>query len=145
MENEYPNTQVTGCIPFAKQRIGIPVWERYCGRPRCGCGEARVPAVIKKQAPQCPLVAEIPSNQVESLAGTKGLTGLVHVADINTTYYIDSQHRYLVTWQGAVEADGYDYKNNPLGLRSQTVYDFVNNRGIYYNKVGEYRTFTLSE
>lgn len=143
MENEYPNAQVTGCIPPARQRIGRPVWERYCGRPAptCGCG---VPAVIKKQAPQCPLVAEIPANQVDNIAGTKGLVGLVHVAENNTTYYIDSQHRYLITWQGDVEADDYDYQTNPLNLRSQTVYDFANNRGIRYNKLGEYRLFTLS-
>ena len=142
MNNEFPNPNVTGCIP-PTPRHGRPVWERYCDgpKPQCGCS---VPGYIKKQAPQCPITAVIPANQVDTLAGTKGMFGFVHVANINTTYYIDDQHRYLITWQGAVEADNYDYQNNPLGLRGQTVYDFANNRGVYYNKVGEYRLFTLS-
>ena len=143
MNEEFPNTQVTGCIPPTPHRHGVPIWERYCGRPsvpKCGC----VPAKIKDGAPKCPLVAVIPSNQVDTIAGTKGMFGFVHVSDINTTYYIDDQHRYLVTWSGPVQEDDYDYVNNPKGFRGQTVYDFTNNRGIYYNNIGEYRTFQLA-
>lgn len=111
----------------------------------CSCSEpGRVPGVIRKQEPKCPLVAVIPANQVDTIAGTKGMFGFVHVANINTTYYIDDQHRYLVTWQGAVEYDNYDYATNPLALRGQTVYDFANSRGIRYNKLGQYKTFTLN-
>lgn len=92
------------------------------------------------------MVAVIPTLVVETTEGLKELADcFVHVANINTTFYIDDKHRSIITWAGPVEVDAYDYANNPLKLRSQTVYDFENNRGIYYNKTGAYRLFTLTE
>jgi hypothetical protein len=69
----------------------------------------------------------------------------VHVANINTTFYIDDKHRITTVWAGPVDIDGYDYVSNPLNIRGQTVYDFTNNRAIYYNTQGQYRLITLTE
>ena len=92
------------------------------------------------------MVAVIPAITVDDVSGIKNIADcFVHVSNINTTFYIDDKHRMMITWAGPVEADDYDYKNNPLHLRSQTVYDFSNNRAIYYNKTGEYRVITLGE
>lgn len=83
---------------------------------------------------------------VESVSNLKDLADcFVHVSDINTTFYIDDKHRPVITWAGPVEVDDYDYANNPLGLRSQMLYDFQNNRAVYYNKSGAYRLVTLTE
>lgn len=92
------------------------------------------------------MVAVIPAITVEDVSGIKNIADcFVHVSNINTTFYIDDKHRMMITWAGPVEANDYDYENNPLNLRSQTVYDFENNRAIYYNKIGEYRVITLGE
>lgn len=106
----------------------------------------KVCACFKPETPSCKHTAVIPTLVVENKQGIKGLANcLVHVADINTTYYIDDKSRLLVTWAGPVEADGYDFAANPLGIRSQAVYDFANNIGAYYNAQGRYRTFNLTE
>ena len=90
------------------------------------------------------MIAVIPSVTVEETSNLKDLADcFVKVSNINTTFYIDDKHRITLIWAGPVEVDGYDYENNPLGLRSQTVYDFENNRAIFYNKTGEYRLITL--
>lgn len=92
------------------------------------------------------MVAVIPAITVEDVSGIKNIADcFVHVSNINTTFYIDDKHRMMITWAGPVEANDYDYENNPLNLRSQTVYDFSNNRAVYYNKIGEYRVITLGE
>ena len=92
------------------------------------------------------MVAVIPAITVEDVSGIKNIADcFVHVSNINTTFYIDDKHRMMITWAGPVEVNDYDYENNPLNLRSQTVYDFENNRAIYYNKIGEYRVITLGE
>jgi hypothetical protein len=92
------------------------------------------------------MVAVIPAITVEDVSGIKNIADcFVHVSNINTTFYIDDKHRMMITWAGPVEANDYDYENNPLNLRSQTVYDFENHRAIYYNKIGEYRVITLGE
>ncbi len=102
-------------------------------------------AGIRNVAPTCKDIAVIPSMTVENVAGMKGLADcFVHVIANNTTYYIDDKGRTTIVWAGPVEADGYDYAANPRGLRSQTVYDFANDRGIYYNATGGYRLFSLS-
>lgn len=104
-----------------------------------------VRAGIRNVAPSCKDIAVIPSITVENTAGIKGLADcFVHVTANNTTYYIDDKGRTTIVWAGPVEIDGYDYGENPLGLRSQTLYDFSNNRGVYYNAVGAYRVFTLA-
>lgn len=135
-----------------------------CGRPwivckgECGCKDScccnkkvnfceygrMAHGCIRERAPECPMQAVIPSVVVESISNLKNLADcFVHVTSINTTFYIDDKHRTMITWAGPVEVDNYDYENNPLGLRSQTVYDFANNRAIYYNKTGGYEIYGL--
>jgi hypothetical protein len=133
-----------------------------CGRPwvvckgECGCNKPccnkvnfceygrAVPGCIRERAPECPMQAVIPSVVVESTSNLKNLADcFVHVTDINTTFYIDDKHRTMITWAGPVEVDNYDFANNPLGLRSQTVYDYANNKAYYYNKTGEWRQIDL--
>lgn len=132
-----------------------------CGRPmtyskggckKCGggcqCQEygCQHNACLRNVEPSCPYTAVIPAVTVESTSNLKDLADcFVHVSDINVTFYIDDKHRMMVTWAGPVEVDDYDYGNNPLNLRSQTVYDFKNNRAIVYNKSGQYRLMTLTE
>lgn len=102
-------------------------------------------AGIRNVAPSCKDIAVIPSVTVENTAGLKGLADcFVHVNDNNTTYYIDDKGRMMIVWAGPVEADGYDYENNPKRLRSQLMFDFANNRAVYYNALGAYRVFSLT-
>ena len=116
-----------------------------CGKPRgCQCQEygPMTCGAIRPGEPKCPFKAVIPSLTVENVSNIKELADcFVHVSDINTTFYIDDKHRMMITWAGPVEVNNYDYENNPLGLRSQTVYDFANNRFIYYDKTGNYEVF----
>lgn len=135
-----------------------------CGRPwvvckgECGCKNSccnnvnfceygrKVSGCLRGVRPSCPMQAVIPSVVVDDVSGLKNLADcFVHVTSINTTFYIDDKHRMMITWAGPVEVDNYDYKSNPLGLRSQTVYDFANNVAIYFNKTGGYRKITLTE
>jgi len=69
----------------------------------------------------------------------------VHVSDLNTTFYIDDKHRTIITWAGPVEYDNYDLATNSLGLRSQFLIDFANERGAYYDKTGNYQIFNFGE
>lgn len=118
-----------------------------CNKPKCGgcqCREydCKHNACIREKNPECPYIAVIPSITVESVGSIKDLADcFVHVSEINTTFYIDDKHRMMIIWAGPVEVNGYDYENNPLNLRSQTVYDFENNRAIYYNAQGRYLIF----
>ena len=120
-----------------------------CGKTKgCQCKEycGKVCGAIRPGEPHCPYQAVIPSLTVESVSNLKDLADcFVHVSDINTTFYIDDKHRIMTTWAGPVEVDDYDYANNPLGLRSQMLYDFQNNRAVYYNKSGAYRLVALTE
>lgn len=104
--------------------------------PDKGC----MPAHIKKWAkPQCPVVAVIPLVDVATTENLKKLSNcFVHVQSINTTYYIDNQHRFIQTWSGPVFMDNYDYATNPLGFRGQFVPDIANGRLIIYNNAGEH-------
>lgn len=106
--------------------------------------EDGMPACIRQTKPGCPAVAVIPSITVENKTGLKGVADcFVHVSSVNTTYYIDDKRRPIVVWSGPVEVNNYAYTTNPLGLRSQWCMDFQNNRAIYYNKSGTYKTITL--
>lgn len=121
-----------------------------CGKPKCGCGckeyGCKHNACIRETDPKCPYTAVIPIVTLETKDNIRELADcFVHVTNINTTYYIDDKHRIIVTWAGPVEVNNYDYQNNPLGLRSQWAYDFANNRGIFYNAQGVYRTIELTE
>lgn len=105
-----------------------------------------VPGCIRNAEPKCPFDAVIPIVTVDDKSGLKKLAAcFVYVTNINTTFYIDDKHRMIITWAGPVEADDYDYEANPLQLRSQTVYDFKNDRAIYFNKIGDYKLIDLKE
>ena len=130
-----------------------------CGRPQtickgnckpqgCQCKEygCKHNACIRQVDPTCPYTAVIPSITVESISNLNDLADcFVHVNDINTTFYIDDKHRITVTWAGPVEADGYDYANNPLNIRGQTVFDFANKQAIHFNSKGQYMVFKAEE
>lgn len=121
-----------------------------CGKPKCGCQckeyGCKHNACIRQVEPSCPYTAVIPSITVESVSNLKDLADcFVHVSSTNTTFYIDDKHRITTIWAGPVDIDGYNYAENPLNLRGQTVYDFANNRAIYYNSRGQYRLITLTE
>lgn len=99
---------------------------------------------IRERAPECPMQAVIPSVVVDSISNLKNLADcFAHVTSINTTFYIDDKHRTMITWAGPVEYDNYDLAANSLGLRSQFLLDFANNRGAYYNKTGNYQVFNF--
>ena len=103
-----------------------------------------VPGCLRAVAPKCPFVAVIPSITVEDKSGIKNLADcFVHVANINTTYYIDDKKRSTKIWAGPIEAEGYGRAENSLGLRSQLLFDFEENVGVYYNATGDYRIFDL--
>lgn len=98
----------------------------------------------KMSSAPCPHAAVIPVLTVETADGIKNVAGcFVHVMQNNTTYYIDDKSRIITVWSGPVEAEDYDYENNPYGLRSQQVWDFANNRIIYYDKIGNYKVENL--
>lgn len=130
-----------------------------CGRPMAYCNEGNCGAqtcqckknfccgsIQQKATASCPDGAVIPSITVEKMDQIKSIYGsFVHVAENNNTLYIDEDGRAIITWAGPVEIDDYNYSLNPLNLRSQTVYDFKNNRAIYFNRIGKYRLITLRE
>lgn len=111
--------------------------KEYCGK---ACG------AIRPGEPKCPPQAVIPSLTVESVSNLKDLADcFVHVSDINTTFYIDDKHRMMTTWAGPVEYNNYDLDANSLGLRSQFLIDFANERGAYYDKTGDYKVFNFGD
>lgn len=133
-----------------------------CGRPwvvckgDCGCKKSccnnvnfceygeKVPGCLRSVEPGCPYQAVIPSVVVDNISGLKNLADcFVHVTSINTTFYIDDKHRIMTTWAGPVEYDNYDLTANSLGLRSQFLIDFANDRGAYYDKTGKYQEFNF--
>ena len=103
-----------------------------------------VPGCLRAVEPKCPFVAVIPSITVDDKSGIKNLADcFVHVASTNTTYYIDDKKRITQIWAGPVEYDDYDLDANTLGLRSQFLIDHANERGAYYDKTGNYETFSF--
>lgn len=146
MNDKNTFTPCTKCgrpMRYCKDKCGCKPKKCGCGCREYGCEHN---ACIRQTTPKCPYTAVIPIVTLETTDNIRELADcFVHVANINTTYYIDDKHRIIVTWAGPVEVNDYDYRNNPLGLRSQWAYDFVNNRGIFYNAQGVYRTITLTE
>lgn len=67
----------------------------------------------------------------------------VYVEPTNTTYYVDGAHKVITLMAGPVYYPGYNYIENPLNLRGQTCYDFVNNVAYHYNNSGKYRIIKL--
>lgn len=112
----------------------------------CSCKARRYAGQIKQVEPTCPPTAIIPLVVVDDVSNLKALSAcFAHVSNINTTFYIDDKSRLAITWAGPVEQDDYDYEANPLNLRSQTLYDFKNNRAYYYNKLGKYKVIEILE
>lgn len=108
----------------------------------CDCDKKKYGVIRDMASSKCPHECVIPCVTVQSISGIKGLAAcFVQVSDLNTTYYIDDQHRITKIWAGPVEYAGYDYEANPLDLRSQEVWDFQNNRVIRYDKAGNYLVF----
>ena len=73
-----------------------------CLSETCGCSLGR----IKKDADPCKSCCVIPSVTVETVDGITNLANcFVHVAKINTTFYIDDKHRPMIIWAGPVEVE----------------------------------------
>ena len=135
-----------------------------CGRPwaickqdgGCGCNKCKdikfceygrmANGCIREKQPGCPMQAVIPSVTVESIEGIKNLADcLVHVSDINTTFYIDDKHRPIITWAGPIDIPGYDMEGNPNNYRDQIVTDVANQMAVIYDKSGKGYLFGLAE
>lgn len=135
-----------------------------CGRPwaickqdggcKCNkCGDVKfceygkmANGCIREKQPGCPMQAVIPSVTIESIEGIKNLADcLVHVSDINTTFYIDDKHRPIVTWAGLISVSGYDVEANPKNFRGQVVYDTTADLLIVFDSQGVGHTFNVSE
>ena len=135
-----------------------------CGRPwaickqdgGCGCNKCKdikfceygrmANGCIREKQPGCPMQAVIPSVTVESIEGIKNLADcLVHVSDINTTFYIDDKHRPIITWAGPIDIPGYDMEGNPNNYRDQIVTDVANQIAVIYDKSGKGYMFGLVE
>lgn len=119
-----------------------------CGRPQtickgeC-CGKPRK-ACIKQTTPSCCNDAVIPTVTVATVADMKGITNaLVHVADNNTTYYVDDNGRVITTWAGLASVPNYDFEANPLGLRNQIAYDADGEVAAIYDKQGNSLEFQI--
>lgn len=99
----------------------------------------KVAGCIRNKNPECPYNAVIPSVVVENIDGIQSLRDcFVHVASINTTFYIDDKGRLMITWAGPVEVEGYDVETNPLNLRSQMLFSSTEEKDmiVYFDKTG---------
>lgn len=104
----------------------------------------KMPAKIERGAePECPAKAIIPLVNLPTIDGLNQLyNSFVHVDANNTVYYVDDKGMILLVFAAPVQVDDYDYENNPLGLRSQEVWDFKNKRVIKYSATGDYIVVT---
>lgn len=100
----------------------------------------KMPAKLVRGAePECPAKAVIPCVELPTIDGLNKLyNSFVHVDSNNTTYYVDDRGMVLQVYAAPVQVNDYDYEANPLGLRSQEVWDFKNKRVIKYSATGEY-------
>ena len=121
-----------------------------CGRPQtickgeC-CGKPRK-ACIRQTTPSCCNDAVIPTVTVATIADMKGITNaLVHVAENNTTYYVDGRGNIIITWAGQANIPGYDMEANPRNLRNQIVTDVEKGIAVLYDAFGHPYMFGLSE
>ena len=125
----------------------------YAKEPQCNYTDACMDEYccpklgsIKETEPDCRHKAVIPSITVESVEGITNLANcLVHVNDINTTFYVDDKHRVMITWAGPVDIPGYDMENNPEGFRDQIVTDKEKNIAVIYDKYGKGYTFGIEQ
>lgn len=113
-----------------------------CMNEYCGCKLGR----IKEVEPTCDSTAVIPSITVESVEGITNLANcLVHVEDINTTFYVDDKHRVMITWAGPVNIPGYDIEGNPNHYKDQIVMDTEAGIAVIYDKHGVGYTFGIEQ
>lgn len=105
------------------------------------------PATIKcGVGPQCPAKAVIPLYEVTTDENIKKLSNcFVHVQSTNRTYYIDSQHRFVMCWTGLVYVDDYDVATNPLNLKGQVALDQTSGELLVFNNAGEATTFSAGD
>lgn len=104
MMNENYNTPNSACCGRPMHYATEPKCNWTCGVASecCGCTLGR----IKKDADPCKPCAIIPALTVDTVDGITNLANcFVHVANINTTFYIDDKHRPLIVWAGNVEVD----------------------------------------
>lgn len=119
MMNDNYNTPNSGCCgrPFPTAP------ENKCNYNNCCMNEYRytMPACIRNKNPDCTAQAVIPSITVETVDGLTNLANcFVHVASINTTYYVDDKHRPMMVWAGDVEVQA------PTNITtSEEFFDFV--------------------
>lgn len=137
--NEYlSDKRITGgCCgrPFPVAQENKCHYNNCCLSETCGCKLA----CIRKDADPCKAKAVIPAITTDTVAGITNLANcFVHVASINTTFYIDDKHRPMIVWAGPVEVADYDITANELNLRSQTLYTVINNvySEVYFDKQG---------
>lgn len=122
-----------------------------CGRPQtycrgecCGTPKCKTDTCIRYGKPGCGCDAVIPTATVATKADIKGLTNcFVHVADTNTTFYVDDKGAAIETWAGLASVNNYDFDANPLGFRNQIVYDYDAGKAAIYNQWGEYAELVL--
>lgn len=101
---------------------------------------------IRKKDPDCNSSCVIPSVTVDDVSGLKSLRDVfVHVSNINTTFYIDDKGRMMITWAGPVSYPDYDYRNNPLNLRSQFLYTTEGSARLlfFFDKEGNYNLIDI--
>lgn len=111
-----------------------------CMNEYCGCKLGR----IKEIEPTCDSTAVIPSITVQSVEGITNLANcLVHVEDINTTFYVDDKHRVMITWAGPVDIPGYNMVSNPSHYKDQIVTDIEKGIAVIYDKHGNGYTFGI--
>ena len=97
-----------------------------------------MPACFEKGLPRCPVKAVIPTMTMETTDGIKKLQNtVVHVIQNNATYYVDDKHRITEICSDPVERNNYNFEENPENFRGQLVFDYDNQRGVYYNNRGE--------
>ena len=106
----------------------------------------KVAGCIRNKNPECPLNAVIPSVVVDSIDGISKLRdAFVHVSNINTTFYVDDKGRMMITWAGPVTYPDYDYRENPLNLRSQFLYTTEGSARLlfFFDKQGQYNLIDI--
>lgn len=114
----------------------------------------KMPACIRNKNPDCTAQAVIPSITVETVDGLTNLANcFVHVASVNTTYYVDDKHRPMMVWAGDVEvqaptdivaSDEFIEFVKSFNLKSQFLYvKFYNEtdnknviQSFYFDKTG---------
>lgn len=129
-----------------------------CGRPitysqghECGscCTDEykySMKACIRNKQPDCTAKAVIPSITIDHASDVGNYPNcLVHAVDTNTTFYVDDNHRPIITWAGFVNIPGYDMEHNPNHYKNQIVTDTVSKTAVIYDNNGIGFVFALTD